>query len=263
VTVALGANLNLSEVKNNGMDIKELNYLNQMTRILDDNGNYLPMNAQDSRSTYDSYYALSTACRRDTVAKYRLPYDWDWNLKREANSRDNTEKNSDLRLTAKVNFMPLAGLSIELSYQYQYINRYLREYYNEDSWTVRNQVNNNARMDGTYPVPPGGMLYERKRFGAGNNYRGQITYDKKFKEHSLKVMAGTDWRKDYYDEHPYGYYGYDPQALTYAAQIDFKTPITPKLSGQSNYYQTIPMIPASTTLVLAEGTTGMSHTSET
>lgn len=243
MTVAFGANINLNETKNNGMDIKELNYINQMTRILDDNGNYLPMNAQDSRSTYDSYYALSTACRRDTVAKYKLPYDWDWNLKREADSRDNTEKNSDIRLTAKVNFMPVTGLSVELSYQYQYINRFLREYYNEDSWTVRNQVNNNARMDGTYPVPPGGMLYERKRFGAGNNYRGQVTYDKKFGEHSLKVMAGTDWRKDYYDENPYGYYGYDPQALTYASGLDFKTPITPKLSGQSNYYQTVPMIP--------------------
>lgn len=243
LSVSFGANLNLSEVKNNGVEIKELNYLNQMTQILDENGNYLPMNAQDSRSTYDSYYALNTAARRDTVAKYRLPYDWDWNLKREADNKDNTEKNSDLRLTAKANIMPFAGFSIELSYQYQYINRYLREYYNENSWTVRNQVNNNARMDGTYPVPPGGMLYERKRFGAGNNYRAQMTYDKKIGNHSVKVMAGTDWRKDYYDENPYGYYGYDPQALTYAAQIDFKTPITPKLSGQSNYYQTIPMIP--------------------
>ena len=231
IRVSLGANINLTEEENNGMQIKELNYLNQMTRILDDEGNYLPMIAQDSRSSYDSYYSLSTAARRDTVSKYRLPYDWDWNLKREADNRDNTQRNSDLRLTAKVNLMPLAGLSVELSYQYQLVNRYLREYYNENSWTVRNQVNNNARPDGTYPVPPGGMLYENKRFGAGNNYRGQITYDKKIKDHSIKVMAGTDWRRDYYDETPYGYYSYDPQALTYAAGLDFKTPITPKLSG--------------------------------
>ncbi len=243
IRMSFGVNLNLNETKNNGMDIKELNYINQMTRILDNDGNYIPMNAQDSRSTYDSYYTLNTACRRDTVEKYKLPYDWDWNLKREADNRDNTEKNSDLRLTAKLNLMPLEGLSIELSYQYQYINRYLREYYNEESWIVRNQVNNNARPDGTFPIPPGGMLYERKRFGAGNNYRGQITYDKRFGGHSIKVMAGSDWRQDYYDEHPYGYYGYDPQALTYTSQIDFKTPITPKLSGQSNYYQTIPFMP--------------------
>lgn len=243
MTVSFGANLNLNESKNNGMEIKELNFINQMTQILDENGNYLPMIAQDSRATYDSYYALSTAARRDSVAKYRLPYDWDWNLKREADNRDNTEKNSDLRLTAKVNFMPVTGLSVELSYQYQYVNRYLREYYNQNSWIVRNQVNNNARMDGTYPIPPGGMLYERKRMGSGNNYRGQVTYDKKFGEHTIKVMAGTDWKRDYFDENPYGYYGYDPQALTYASGINFKDPVYPKLSGQTNFYQTIPMIP--------------------
>ncbi len=243
IRLSLGANLNLTEQKNNGMDIKELNFINQMTRILDDNGNYLPMIAQDSRSSYDSYYSLKSSSRADTVAKYKLPYDWNWNLKREADNRDNTEKNSDLRLTAKVNLMPIKNIDIELSYQYQYINRYLREYYNENSWVVRNQVNNNARTDGTYPIPPGGMLYENKRFGSGNSYRAQITYDKRFERHSIKVMAGTDWRKDYYDENPYGYYGYDPQALTYATGMDFKTLITPKLSGQSNYYQTIPMIP--------------------
>ncbi|OFY44608.1 MAG: hypothetical protein A2X18_03270 [Bacteroidetes bacterium GWF2_40_14] len=243
VRISVGANLNLTEQTNNGMDIKELNYINQMTRILDDNGNYLPMNAQDSRSTYDSYYTLKTSARADTVAKYKLPYDWNWNLKREADNRDNTERNSDLRLTAKVNLMPIKSINIELSYQYQYINRYLREYYNESSWMVRNQVNNNARTDGTYPVPPGGMLYENKRFGSGNNYRAQITYDKRFGKHSIKAMAGTDWRRDYYDETPYGYYGYDPQALTYSAAMDFKTPVYPKLSNQYTYYQTVPMIP--------------------
>lgn len=243
IRISVGANLNLTEQTNNGMDIKELNYINQMTRIMDDNGNYLPMIAQDSRSNYDSYYTLKTSARADTVAKYKLPYDWNWNLKREADNRDNTEKNSDLRLTAKVNLMPIKSINIELSYQYQYVNRYLREYYNESSWMVRNQVNNNARTDGTYPVPPGGMLYENKRFGSGNNYRAQITYDKRFGKHSIKAMAGTDWRKDYYDENPYGYYGYDPQALTYSAAMDFKTPVYPKLSGQTNYYQTVPIIP--------------------
>ncbi|MCK9303970.1 MAG: TonB-dependent receptor plug domain-containing protein [Bacteroidales bacterium] len=223
IRVSLGANINLSEEERNGFVINELNYLNQFDRILDGNGNYLPMNAQDSRSSYDSYFALKTSARRDSVAKYKLPYDWDWNLKREAETRDNTQRNSDIRLTAKVNLMPLPGLSVELSYQYQYINQYLREYYNEDSWMVRNQVNNNARTDGTYPVPPGGMLYENKKFGSGNNYRGQITYDKKIKDHSIKVMAGTDWRRDYYDQTPYGYYSYDPQALTYATGLDFQT----------------------------------------
>jgi TonB-linked SusC/RagA family outer membrane protein len=243
IRVSLNANINLTEQTDNGVSINELNYINQMTRILDDNGDYLPMAAQYSKANnYDRYYSLSTASRRDTVAKYRLPYDWDYNLKREYDNSDNTQKNSDLRLTAKVNLMPFDGLSVELSYQYQYINRYTREYYNESTWLVRNQVNNNAQQDGTYPIPPGGMLYENKRFGAGNNYRAQVSYDKQIKGHSIKLMAGTEWRKDYYDENPYGYYGYDPQALTYASGLDFKTSYT-KLSGQTNYYTTVPMIP--------------------
>lgn len=238
---AFGTNLSFSSRKNNGIAVNELSYIPQMSGILGKDGEYLPM---IKNNPDDSYYTAPTTSRQDSVNKYNLPYDWNWNLKREQNNKDNTDKNTDLRLNAKINLKPIEGLNLELSYQYQYINNFHREYFNEESWTVRNTVNNNARPDRTLPVPPGGMLYENKRYGYSHDIRAQFVYDKTFNIHTVRLMGGIEVRKDYYDEVPNGYYGYDPQSLIYNTDINFKDPVDPKMSGVYTYYNNIPYIPS-------------------
>lgn len=236
-----GTNLSYSNRKNNGVAVNELKYIPQMSRIMGDKGEYLPMVWQRD---YDGYYAAPTGNRQDSVGKYDLPYDWYWNLKREKDNLDNSDKDMNLRLNARLNLLPLEGLNLELSYQYQYINNHHREYYNEDSWTVRNSVNNFAQPDGTYPIPTGGMLYETKRFGYAHNVRAQFIFDRTFQKHAVRLMGGIELRKDYYDQIPYGYYGYDPQALSYNTSINFQDPVPSQMSGIYNSWNAnIPVIP--------------------
>src|SRR5690606_4520359 len=104
-------------------------------------------------------------------------------------------------------------------------------------------VNNNALPDGTYPVPPGGMLYQNDNSGNSHNGRIQLSYSKTKGDHAVRALAGMEVRQNYYDQIPYGFYGYDPQSLTNNSAINFKDPITDKMSGVAGYWNNIPPAP--------------------
>ncbi len=237
---SVGVNFSLEENKKNGVEIGDLNYITQHSRILDDNGDYLPMIRE--YSVHDRFYDFSTAQRRDTAEKYGLPYDWDWNLKRDMDNMDNTTKTTNLRLNAKMILKPIKPLSVELSYQYIRKHRLERQYYNEESWQVRNSVNYYAQPDGTYPIPLGGQLFERRTSTYSHAARLQFIYNKTIGDHAIKVLGGTEWKKDYYERIPYGLYGYDPQSLTYNTSIDFTSSYT-MINGENPSYPTIAVLP--------------------
>lgn len=237
---SFGTNVFMSTVSRNGVSVNDLSYIPQMSRILDDEGNYLPMIQNGSN---DPYYSAPYWNRADTVAKYSLPYDWDWNLKRDVDNSDKTVKTTNMRLFTNVAITPFKGLVVDLYYQYQKDHVLLREYYNENTWYVRNLVNNNARPDGTYPVPPGGMLYQNDKSGNSHNGRIQLSYSKTSGDHAVRALAGMEVRQNYYDQIPYGFYGYDPQSLTNMMTLDFKDPIEDKMSGVAGYWNNIPSAP--------------------
>lgn len=239
---SFGSNVFFSDQKRNGVAVNDLTFIPQMSRILDDNGNYLPMIMNSSE---DTYYDVPTWRRRDTAAKYKLPYNWDWNLKQDVDNRDKSTKTTNLRLYTNIRLTPFRGFDIDLFYQYQKDHVLISEYYNEQTWYVRNMVNNNARPDGTYPIPPGGMLYENQTDGYSHNARVQLSYTRTFGEHSVRALAGGELRNDFYDRVMYGYYGYDPQSLTNITNLDFLNTITPKMTGDPAGFgtSTIPAAP--------------------
>ncbi len=225
---SFGSNVFLSQQERNGVVPNDLVVIPQMSRILDENGNYVPM---IMNSAEDTYYDVPTWRRRDTAAKYKLPYNWDWNLKQDVDNRDKKTKTTNLRLYTNIKVTPFKGFDIDLYYQYQKDHVLISEYYNESSWYVRNMVNNNARTDGTYPIPPGGMLYENATNGYAHTGRGQLSYTRTFGNHSVRVLGGGEVRQDFFDRVMYGYYGYDPQALTAITNLDYLNTITPKMTG--------------------------------
>ncbi len=234
--------LNLSKEENNGVNVKDLFYIPQHSRILDDNGNYLPMIFKYNGTYGNSYYDFPTEERRALVEEYNLPYSWDWNLKQDIDNRDNTEKSKVFRINSKLVLTPIKPLSIELYYQYTDGYKLEHHYYNEESWIVRNLVNYNAQPDGTFPVPQGGMLHETKTDSYSHDARLQFIFNKKIGLHEIKVLGGTEWRKDYYETIPYAYYGYDPQSLTYITSIDFASDYE-KINGDIPSYSEIPWYP--------------------
>ncbi len=239
-SASFGVNISFNNKKNNGVDIRDLQYIPQMSRILDSAGNYVKMVKQND----DFYYDVPTRTRQGLVDRYDLPYDWDWNLKRDVDNKDISEKRNDIRLNGALNFRPIKGLNIDLSYQYQNNNALYSNYMNPESWYVRNAVLENYRSaTGAFPVPVGGMLYERRSTFTSHDARLQMTYNKTFGDHSIRALAGTEIRSDYRESLPYGFYGYDPQSLTQITAINYKDEVNPKLHGKNEFRGTIPPIP--------------------
>lgn len=243
LTLGMGLNVYITQEENNGVGINELSFINQQERILDDNGNYLPMIKNDNTI---NFYEFATDRRQDSVASLNLPYNWDWNLKQDVDNRDNTFEQYNLRLNTRIAVKPIKPLTLELLYQYTSDNAVLSNYYNENTWATRNTINYLVRPDGTLPVPPGGMLTEYKTASFSHNVRAQFIFNKKFGVHDITVLGGTEWRKDVSQTNPYGYYGYDPQALTSFTQIDFSEPITPRIDGSRPFRNTVPVLPGTT-----------------
>lgn len=239
-SASFGVNISFNNKKNNGVDIRDLQYIPQMSRILDSAGNYTKMVKQND----DFYYDVSSKTRQGLVDRYSLPYDWDWNLKREVDNKDISEKRNDIRMNGALNFKPIKGLSIDLSYQYQNNNSLYSNYMNPESWYVRNAVLENYRSaTGAFPVPVGGMLYERRSTFTSHDARLQMSYNKTVGDHSISVLTGSEIRSDYRESIPYGYYGYDPQSLTQITALNYRDEINPKLHGKTEFRGTIPPIP--------------------
>ena len=239
-TASFGVNISLANKKSNGVDIRDLQYIPQMSKILDSAGGYLPMIKQND----DFYYDVPTRVRRGLVAQYDLPYDWDWNLKREIDNKDISEERNDTRLNGALNFKPFKGFDVDLSYQYQNNKALYSNYMNPESWYVRNAVLENFRKaDGSFPVPVGGMLYERRSSFTSHSTRFKMNYNRTFGDHAISALAGSEMRSDYRESVPYGFYAYDPQSLTQITAINFRDEINPKLHGKNEFRGTIPPIP--------------------
>lgn len=217
-----GLNVSFQNDKMNGADIRELQYIPQMSRILDENGEYLPM----VRQNVEFYYTAPTSKRRGLVERYDLPYDWDWNLKREVDNTDIKDNKRDMRVNGGITLKPLKWVNVDLSYQYQTNNSLYSNYMNEETWYVRNAVLNNYRTaTGAFPVPVGGMLYERRSDFSSHNGRFQVTANKTIGDHGFRALGGMEMRSNYRESIPYGYYGYDPQSLTQITTINYKDPV--------------------------------------
>jgi TonB-linked SusC/RagA family outer membrane protein len=239
-SVSFGANISFRNDDKNGVDIRDLQYIPQMSRILDDSGKYVPMIKQND----DFYYDVPTTTRRKLVAQYDLPYDWDWNIKREVDNKDISENRNDIRLNAALNFRPLKGLNVDFSYQYQNNNSLYSNYMNPETWYVRNAVLENYRVDdGSFPIPVGGMLYERRSSFTSHDGRFQVTYNRNFGDHNIRALGGSEIRADYRESIPYGFYGYDPQSLTQITALNYQDEVKPKLTGKNEFRGTIPPIP--------------------
>ena len=239
-SASFGVNISLANKKSNGVDIRDLQYIPQMSRILDSAGGYLPMIKQNE----DFYYDVTTKARRALVQQYDLPYDWDWNLKREIDNRDISEERNDTRLNGALNFKPFKGFDIDLSYQYQNNKALYSNYMNPETWYVRNAVLENYRKaDGSFPVPVGGMLYERRSSFTSHSTRFKMSYNKTFGDHGISLLGGSEMRSDYRESVPYGFYAYDPQSLTQITAINFRDEVNPKLHGKNEFRGTIPPIP--------------------
>ncbi|WP_203257148.1 SusC/RagA family TonB-linked outer membrane protein [Hyunsoonleella ulvae] len=205
---------NITQTKNeDGLGTGAVGYLNNyplFERIVDDNGNYLPMfngvNIESSELAQQNGY----------------PYPWTLNLKQESDNVDDTSTSTDLRLQTGINYEITKGLTVDLSYQYLYNAFFGRDLFNENRFFTRNTVNRFAQLDENgqvvdLPVPVGSILNTSTRSSTDNTFRAQINYSIDFKDrlHNIDAIAGYEVRKQISEFNRDRKYGYDDQSLIF------------------------------------------------
>ncbi len=215
----ISSNLSLKNEKENGLDLRDLFYVSQYEPFLDENGDYTSMTsfAISSISYGRPFRELAP------IKTPYIPYDWEWNPKREFDNKDNTIRRVDLRLQAGLTFKPF-GEMLKIDFKYQYERGSVRtdNMYNEETWTVRHLVNTWAQPDGTYPVPKGNIFDQRYNNSYAHDFLITANFIKKFaQKHEVVLLAGMGFRDQKSDRSSVRRYGYDPQSLSSDQQMNF------------------------------------------
>ncbi len=213
VKLSTKINYSVRDIENNGADA--LSNLAPYERILDINGDYVPMNASGPRAF----------AKDDVVARMGdIPYDWDYNVKRDFDNYDNTTevRNSDIQVKLDVDI--LKGLKAELSYNHRYGSREVSDYQNEEIFLNRDRYFQYAKFDsdgnftGETGYPTGGTLEGSYQSTSSSDYRALLNYSgylDNSNEHFITAIAGIDYKEDKMNLRDLEkLYGYDPNVLT-------------------------------------------------
>jgi TonB-linked SusC/RagA family outer membrane protein len=207
------------------------------SRILDDNGNYLPMQSILSFGAQSSDLALSRG----------FPYSWTYNIKQELENTDNVMRETALRMQTGLAYNIIKGLDFTVRYQYEWSQQNTRDFHNEQTLFTRARVNmfskltNGVVVDNNIPV--GGILDLDVRNQRVHTVRSQLNFDRSFDEgkHQVTAIAGYEVRKTLYDRATDRKYGFNDQALS-SVRPDFKTTFAASIPLTS-----ISVIPANST----------------
>lgn len=93
------------------------------------------------------------------------------------------------------------------------------EYAGTNSFNLRNQRENSAYYKGNdriYLIPEGGMLKSTNSTTSQITWKVQGEYKNTFNDiHNIQIMAGSEIRKNWYENQASTGYGYDPKTLTF------------------------------------------------
>jgi TonB-linked SusC/RagA family outer membrane protein len=203
-----------------GLGTSAVGYLNSypiFERIVDDNGDYLPM------FTGVNIESSELAQRRG------YPYPWTFNLKQEADNIDGNSISTDIRIQTGLNYEILKGLTVDVSYQYLYNTSLNRSVFNENRFFTRNTINRFAQQDANgvvneTPIPLGSILSTSTSNTVDNTFRAQANYSVSFNDklHNIDAIAGYEARTQVTEFIRDRKYGYDDQSLIFT-QPNFNT----------------------------------------
>ncbi len=189
------------------------------------NNNYLPyaMFADQAGNPLSQAYLKRQEEFRtgsESLSKINLDY---VPLNEPANTL-NDQTSLSTRINAGLTIKLVDGLTYEGRAQYQQTGLESYEYYNKDSYKVRDELvfftKAPAVVGGTpaYYLPSKGGHYSTNNYTAKSwTIRNQLNYDKVFaQKHQLNVIAGTEIRSDLNKSVQTYRRGYDYQTLTYS-----------------------------------------------
>ncbi|WP_256006009.1 SusC/RagA family TonB-linked outer membrane protein [Pedobacter deserti] len=194
-------------------------------RILDESGNYVPMESILSFGKQSSDLALSRG----------FPYAWTYNIKQELENTNNTLRETALRLQTGATYNFMKGLDFSMKYQYEWAQQNTSDLHNEQTLFTRSRVNmfsklTNGVVSG-YNIDPGAILDTDLRNQRAHTFRSQLNFDRSFGDgkHQVVAIAGYEVRKTLFDRATDRKYGYNEQSLT-SIRPDYRPTVTPAVS---------------------------------
>lgn len=155
----------------------------------------------------------------------------------------NIRRNRDFsnRTYARLSIQFTDWLKYTASFQYEYAEYKNKQLRSEDSYDVRNRVNNfaTAGTDGTvFNLPYGNIYFTESNTTHAYNFRQQLDFHKTFADkHDVTALFGTETRENKMDYASQTLYNYDPDLLTYTLIDANKLSTLASLWGWASFTQ--------------------------
>ncbi|NPA10355.1 MAG: TonB-dependent receptor plug domain-containing protein [Chlorobi bacterium] len=169
-------------------------------RLVDDNGN-------PAIVTKDFSNALKGSALNEGLL------DWNFRPLDELKYQDNHFKQSEFRLNTAIKYTFMPQLSAEARFQWENQLGKRRNFNDQDSYMVRDQINRYTSInDGVFTrnIPLGGILDNINSELSSLNGRFQLNYDQKWDKHQVNVIAGFEVREVKSNSNSNRLYGFDP-----------------------------------------------------
>ncbi|MBS0027092.1 SusC/RagA family TonB-linked outer membrane protein [Chitinophaga hostae] len=165
--------------------------------------------------------------------------------------RQATTHTDDILANITIAYKILPSLQISVLYQHQQQRTDLQNISGVGSFDARNTINlftqvNRSTGQVTQNVPVGDILRTTFTNRKSQNLRGQIDFNKKWKDQNVALLAGAEIQQLQTDGNKNIYYGYNDQPLSYA-KMDFLNQYPTFITGRNQIIADAGLPPANTT----------------
>ena len=165
----------------------------------------------------------------------------DWNYYPLEEYKYNTSETSLTDLLGKLglNYRIIPGIDIDIKYQYQKQQTTATTLASLQSYYTRDLINTYSELNYStgnikYGIPLGGILGKSISTVEAQNIRGQINFNRKFGNHEVTSLIGSEIRQIKTNTDHLSAFGYDPDILT-TEIVDAANPYRNFVTGSYDY----------------------------
>lgn len=226
--VYFGANVQYRKTETSGPDVAEIQSISPYETLLNPDGSY-----SVNLNTWNR-------AEQNLLPLTKFPYsDWTYNLLREVRGRQITSEQLAARLQGGFNVKIIKGLDFDIKVQYERIKTDNSNFNSEETFYVRNLVNNfvdynnTTRVVATQYIPKGGILKPSSSNTESYVVRNQVNFNRAFgSKFNVAAIGGMEVSRNLFTSTTspwvYGYYPERNQSTVpvygYGSSVDlFKT----------------------------------------
>ncbi|SEN06453.1 TonB-linked outer membrane protein, SusC/RagA family [bacterium A37T11] len=179
----------------------------------------------------------------DTAGSGHL-LNWQYSPLDEINAKDNISTTVEYRANITANYKILKSLNFLASYQYTKGSQGNVGDHSENSYYVRNLINQYSQVDYvtgevTRPIPLGDILSRMNNEYSINYGRAQLNFQNHSEKHSFNALAGFEIRNYNSNSYSFNQYGYDPATAT-SLNVNYNQLYSSFVNGQDSFIPSPP-----------------------